>query len=362
MEENSRTYVEDDEITLKELILKVKEFWKELLKFKFHILIISLLGGGLFFLQRYFVPRTYTAELTFMVNEDEGRVGVGNVLGRLGLRGIGGSGSELNLDKILELSKSRRIIYPTLLDTVKDGSDLFLVANKIIDVYGFHEKWNKSNSSEMHNFLFAERDLDLTSLSGQRAIKRIYTKVVGNAKQNNQPLLSCEYGPGTGILSIKVKSESELLSSHLSQSIYENLSEYYITKAIEPQAETVMALSKRTDSLRLALSQAEIQLANYDDSNQSLFTQRDRIRRARLQREVSILNIMYGEAVKNLETANFTLQNKTPFFQIIDPPVSPLDPSARGFLRSTIIGFLLGGFFACLFFVLRKIYLDTMSS
>ena len=191
-------------------------------------------------------------------------------------------------------------------------------------------------------------------------MKTLYTKVVGNSKKDNNPLLDIDYGEDTGILELGIKSESPKISLHLVHSIYENLSEYYIAKTVEPQQETVDALSAKTDSIKRALVNAEIRLARHDDSNLSLFQQKDKIKRDQLSREVSILTLMYGEAIKNLETASFALQNKTPFFQIIDPPATPIGGSNKSYIIEIIKGLILGGFLAITVLILRKIYRDIM--
>ena len=57
----------DDEITLKELILKVQEYWRELWK---HWLLIALVAMPFVIYKIYIAyktPVTYPAKLTFMV-------------------------------------------------------------------------------------------------------------------------------------------------------------------------------------------------------------------------------------------------------------------------------------------------------
>ena len=354
--------VYDDEITLKELILKLGEFWNYLWSAKWWIILCSIVIGAFMIIRTLREPTLYPAELTFMVNEDEGNNlgAVASVLGQFGFNA--GNKSEFNLDKILELSRSKRIIYPSLFDTVWIDGTPQLMANHIIDIYEYHESWADSKDETLHNFLFSEPNHQEVSITGQKALKSIYTKVVGNEKRSNDPLLESQYGEETGILSLTVTAESEALAITLVNSIYQYLSEYYISKSIEPQQSTVDALSVKTDSLKKALTDAEFRLAAYDDSNLSLFSQKDRIRRDRLAREVSILTILYGETLKNFETASFALQNNTPFFQVIDPPIAPISPPPKSLIRALVIGLVLGGFLAALFFIFQKIYRDAMTS
>ena len=100
MKEN--TYLEDDEITLKELILKIQEFYREVLKRWLLVILITLPVMGYMFYKAYKTPNTYPATLTFMVNEDKAGGGLGGLAASFGL---GGGGGEYNLEKILSLQK-----------------------------------------------------------------------------------------------------------------------------------------------------------------------------------------------------------------------------------------------------------------
>jgi uncharacterized protein involved in exopolysaccharide biosynthesis len=116
-------YYQDDEITLKELILKIQEYWQEILKNWKLIFLIIIPFVAFFLIKAFLTPATYSAQLTFMVNEDEGGGGFGGVSAILGQFGFGGGGqSSYNLDKILELSRSRKIIQMALFEKVNiDG-------------------------------------------------------------------------------------------------------------------------------------------------------------------------------------------------------------------------------------------------
>ena len=43
-----------------------------------------------------------------------------------------------------------------------------------------------------------------------------------------------------------------------------------------------------------------------------------------LDRDNKMTAMVYGEVVKNLELASFSLQNRTPYIQSIDEPILPL--------------------------------------
>jgi len=78
MEEKERRYIEEDEITLKELILKIKEFFWEVVRNWKWVVLIVIPFVTFFMYKAVSTPVTYEAELTFMVNEDDGG-GMGGV-------------------------------------------------------------------------------------------------------------------------------------------------------------------------------------------------------------------------------------------------------------------------------------------
>jgi uncharacterized protein involved in exopolysaccharide biosynthesis len=71
---------EKDEITLKDLILKLKEFWAEIWDKKWWVVGAGLLFGLISGVNAYLKPTLYNASLTFMVNDDEGGGGMAEVV------------------------------------------------------------------------------------------------------------------------------------------------------------------------------------------------------------------------------------------------------------------------------------------
>ena len=72
---NDNLKIDNDEISLKELILSLIEFYKEIIKnWKWLVTIpIPLIGYMLY--KTYTLPTTFEAELTFMMNDDKGSGG-----------------------------------------------------------------------------------------------------------------------------------------------------------------------------------------------------------------------------------------------------------------------------------------------
>jgi uncharacterized protein involved in exopolysaccharide biosynthesis len=121
---SNNTNFENDEISLKELIFKIREWYQFLLtKWKL-ILAVSALGGAIGLTYAFFQKPIYKADLTFAM-EDE-KSGGGGLSGALGLAssfgidlGGGGAGGAFSGANLMALMKSRKIVEKTLLSPVE---------------------------------------------------------------------------------------------------------------------------------------------------------------------------------------------------------------------------------------------------
>ena len=355
--EEGKKYIEEDEITLKELILKAKEYFGEVVRNWKWVLLITILVIAIFLYKAISTPDTYPAELTFMVNEDDGG-GLGAMSAILGQFGFAGGGSESNnLSKILELAKSRNIIQQVIFDTVSINGKEDLVGNHIIKLYDFHEKW-EDDTTGLKGFLFKDVDQSSGTRMHNKVLKALYKRIIGSPEMPG--LLSKGFSEDTGIMEFSVKTINEDLSIYLCKDVYEKLSTFYVIKTVEKQRQTYDLMSQKVDSLKKEMQTAEYGLANFKDSHKGLFTTKGRLKEMRLEREVRILNEMYAVSLQNFEIADFSLKNKTPFIQLIDEPIAPIKPEKESVLKSLLIGAFLGFFLSLVFIIGRKIYKDVI--
>ncbi len=347
-----------DELSLKEIILKGQEYFKEVLR---NWKLISLVSAFFvcYMLYKAFVAKpTYRGTLTFMVNEDEGGGGggVGAILGSIGLGGALGGG-EFNLDKVLALGKSRRIIQEVLFEkrTINGKEDY--LANHLMQVYNLQEKWGE-NSPELIDFVFKSGNLEDFDLKGRRVFNILYIQIVGSKRSVG--LLTSQYSKESGIMSISANSQSQDLSIALTEVTYDKLSTFYTTKTVEKQQKTFDLISTKVDSVKNLLNSKELALVNFIDSSKGFYTMKAKLREAQLTRDVKLLNEVYAKALENLEVADFSLKSKTPFVQLIDAPFAPLRSNSPSKLMAVILGILLGSFLSIGFIIVRKIYREVM--
>lgn len=351
---------QDDEISLKELLLSLQSFWYELWRNWWLIILFCIPFIAFMVYKNLNTPVTYPTVLTFMLNDDEGG-SLGNVAGILGSFGLGGSGGgEYNLEKMMELLRSRKIVQSILLKKAKIAGKQDYYANHLIAIYKYHDLWAEDTTG-LKDFYFTHDSIPAFSLAENRALKTLHTHVIGHANSDRPALLSYNISELTSIVTLALNTENEMLSIAMLEDLFDALSTYYIEKSTEKQQQTYDAVLFKTDSIYNELRSVEYALANFKDSNYGLLSKKDRLKELQLEGQVKILYTIYGESLKNKEVAEFSLYDRTPVIQAIDRPLSPIEASKDSLLKALIMACLIGGFLGSGFVIARKILRDAMA-
>jgi hypothetical protein len=329
--------LDNDEISTKELILKIQEYIKVIWSKKIRLIAVSLLFGAGFALNAYLKPTTYTAELTFMVNQDDGgsMSGIGAMLGQFGLGGGGGGSS--NFDKITEIARSGKICERTLMDTATIGGTTDLLANHIIRSYEMHKGWQED--TVLVDFLFTK------PFEGTKQYNIALNTLIGFFTGDKKPgIASLEFDEKSTILKIATTAIEQELSAALTNSWYDKIQVYYVLKSTEGPKKTLQGLTLKADSLFSLLNGAESGLATGSDKL-GMIKIYDRLPTSRAERNLQMYGAMYAEVIKNKETSDFILKNETPYFQKLDEPRLPLSgDEGLGWKLSMILGMIASGF------------------
>ena len=354
--DNSTAY-HDQDLSLKDMIVKGRDFVLLLWKGRYLILVLALMAGALMYLRARLQPVTYGATLTFALNEGE-NMGYSSISGLLGQFGMGGGTGKISLDKIVELSRSMRIVNTALFDKAFVAGEEDFLANHIIRLYELDKKWAESNEA-YRDFRFRSDSLAGFSLLQNAALKGVYGFTVGGAKPG---LLSCNYKTESTIFSLNSQTENEELSLALTDRIFYHLSRFYIQQSSDKQKQTFDLVKAKADSIYERWTNSEYAISNIDESEGALWAPTDRTRKTIQSKQSNMYAIAYGEALKNLEIADYALKNSTPFIREIDRPFSPLDAQAPNRIRQLLIGLILGGALASAWIIGKKLVLDAIKS
>ncbi|MBK9736161.1 MAG: hypothetical protein IPO92_14860 [Saprospiraceae bacterium] len=332
---------QDDEITLKELIGKITEFWLELWDKKWWIIAFSLPFVIYFGYKAKTTVVTYQAALTYSMNDgSSGGGGLSGILGSFGL----GKGGKVNLDKIVELSRSRNIIQKVLFTVISldsAGRKPDYIANHLINLYSLDEEWT-SKKKDWKGFRFKTDSIKAFNIDELLALKMIYGQVVEGGKEKI-PIFTNGFSEDTGILTMTALTVDEELSIVFCNKVFEELKDYYILSSTKSNKKSFGFVAAKTDSITNLLRSKQYQLARFNDSHRNLSDQTMLVQRKILETEIGKLTLMYGEVTKNYEIADFSLDAGSPDITIIDEPLPPLDAKEKSLLISLIIGGLLGG-------------------
>jgi uncharacterized protein involved in exopolysaccharide biosynthesis len=325
-------------LTVKDIVQDLKVYFTNLWKKKFLVIGIAALISIGWSLKLINKPPIFVAAKTFMVSDDEGGGGgISSILGQFGIGGMGGG--SYNYQKILEIGTSNLIIDQVLFETVELNGNTDFLGNHIINIYDLYDRWNKDTM--LRDFVFTARNIE--SEKGRVARKILEAKVKGDpTNPNSDRLLRITFSEESSILKISGETKNSKLSIALAETLYTKLSRFYIDKSIERQLSTYEQLESKADSIYGLLSSSERTFATSSDFNRGLVLSQDRLAYARSMRDIEMYSAMYGEVLKNKETAEFLLNSQTPFFQAIDSPYLPLFNSNRFRTIQAIIAFIVG--------------------
>ena len=338
--------IDNDEISLKELIQKIQE-WIAYLKTQWKLIIgIAALGGILGLVYASFQKLNYLATTTFVLEEDKG--GGGGFGGAMGLASSfgfdlgGGGGGLFTSSNIIELMKSRLVVEKTLLNPVQ-------VAGKEISLADYYIQINELKSKV--NFPV---NADRTKFSLQQ--DSILQKISASLIKNN--LVIAQKDKKVSIISLTVKTESELFSKLFCEQLLKETSDFYIETKSKKSRLNVDLLQHQADSIRAELNGAITGVAAASDNvfNLNPAYNVKKTPSTRRQVDVQANTAILTQLVAQLELSKVSLRKETPLVQLIDRPILPLEKDKVGRLKSLELGGFFGGFLTMLYLIFARMY------
>ena len=251
---------EEDEITLKDILVTTQEFGKELWKYKFLILLVTLGFATIFFIKESSKSSTttYKSALTFFIDEE--KISPSN----LGYSELGGIDSQFDLKKLVTLARSNRIIHQILLKEVIIGDKKDLIANHLISLYDYHNSW--ANSEELTEFYFSDKKLDNFSTIEHQVLNTLQDLVIGNKLTGSKGLANISYD-NTGIVQLEVTTTNSALSNELIEIFFGELKRFYIEQSVGRLKKTHELLEVRAVEVQNDLENASVNLnIEYENS------------------------------------------------------------------------------------------------
>ena len=355
VEQNATEQFDNDEISLKELVLKIKE-WYQFLLTKWKLIVLAgIIGGLIGFTYAYFQKPTYKATLTFVLEEDKGSGGMSGALGLASQFGfdIGGSGGgAFTGSNLTELMKSRLLVEKTLLNPIEVNGKTISIAEYYIQINKMREAWAENPAFKNIQFL-PNADRVSFTLQQDSILKGIFSSV-----SSPKNLTIGQKDKKVSITSIEVISLNENFSKIFCENLAKETSEYYVEIKSKKARMNVEILQHQVDSIRGQFNTSINEVASASDGifNLNPALKSKGTQPAKRQVDLQINTTMLTSLVSNLEMSKMALLKETPLIQVIDKPIFPLEKEKVGKLKSLVLGGFLAGFLTVLYLVFSSLY------
>ena len=328
VDQNNTPQIDNDEISLKELVLKIKE-WYQFLLTKWKLIVLAgIIGGLIGFTYAYFQKPIYKATLTFAMEEEKSAGG--GLSGALGLAsqfgidlGSSGGGAFTGAN-IIELMRSRKLIEKTLLSPIVVNGQTISLVEQYINLNELREEWVEKPLLKNIQFL---PDADRTRFTLQQdSLLREFTKNI--LKEN---INISQKDKKITFINVDVYSKNEIFSKYFCENLVKETSEFYIDTKSKKAKINVEILQMQADSIRIELNEAITGVAKATDNvfNLNMAMNVKRTPSARRQVDVQANTAILTQLVGNLELAKVALRKETPLVQIIDKPIYPLEEDKK---------------------------------
>ena len=341
-----------DEISLKELIQKGKEWFSYLLSQWKIIVLAGFIGAVLGVGYSLSKKPIYTATLSFALEDEKGG-GLGGALGLASSFGFdlgGGGGSVFSGSNLTQLFKSRQMVEKTLLSPVTVNGKVISLAEMYIQNNEWREGWAKKPA-------FAK--LEFLPNANREKFTRVQDSIMGVMYTNlsKTGLSVGQKDKKIDIISIDVVSTNELFSKYFCEALAKKVGDFYVATKTKKARANMAILQKQTDSIRGELNGAitGVAVANDNTFNLNPALNVRRAPSARRQVDVQANTAILTELVKQTELAKVALRKETPLIQVIDKPILPLAKERFGKAKGIVMGGVLAGFLVVLGLIARRL-------
>ena len=347
-----------DEISLKELFQLAKE-WLVYFKSKSKIILLAVFVGGVLGVGYSLVKKpTYTALLTYAVEDAKsgglsGMLGVASSFGLdFGQSSSGGAFAAVNL---MELFKSRAMVEKALLVDAKNTLGAPTLAEYYIETKEWRKDWEDlyEKKPELKGLSFHSSQKRNTFTRAQDSILSVmFYDISKNILTVEQ--LDKKVAIGT----VQVKFEDELFAKYFTEQLTNTVTDFYIETKSQRAKENLDILNFQIDSVRAELNSSMVGVAVANDQTFGLNPALNvkRVPSAKRQVDTQVNSAVLQELVKQTEMAKVAVRKETPLIQIIDTPIFPLEVERFGKLKGLVLGGFLAGFLFVLYLVLKRVF------
>ena len=324
---------ESDEITLKDIILKIQQWWTILWPQRTKIILPALAIGLMAAMYTKFISKpTYTASYQLFFEEDGGSMSSAMRLASSFGLSMGGSGATSSIT-VQEYLTSRDNISKAM--TMASGQGV------MAERYYAYALYEDQEFNEVFYANFGKN---------QRYTDSILSEIT---LELNERFISANLDEESGTVNFAINGYDEAFVYDLSKALIANTEDAFLDWKKKKGQSAVEAFQGKVDSLEIALDATLRRLGEYQDQNNSLISAVDKMEQMRLTIDMEALKVAYGEYIKGLEMSKADLMNLEPPFKYFDEPTYPLYKQKGSAVKAGIFGSVITGFLLVLFFIGR---------
>ena len=333
MQESTSPNQESDEITLKDIVLKIKLWWSIVWPQRTKIILPALAIGLMAAMYTKFISKpTYTASYQLFFEEDGGSMSSAMRLASSFGLSMGGSGATSSIT-VQEYLTSRDNIAKAMIAESNQG----VMAERYY-AYALYE------DQEFNEVFYANFG------KNQRYTDSILSEIT---LELNEGFIAATLNEESGTVNFAINGYDEAFVYDLSKALISNTEDAFLDWKKKKGQSTIEGFQGKVDSLELAIDATLRRLGEYEDQNNSLVSSVDKMKRMRLTIDMEALKVAYGEYIKGLEMSKADLMNLEPPFKYFDVPTYPLYKEEGSAVKAGIFGSVITGFLLVLFFIGR---------
>lgn len=350
----SSNTLSNDEVSLKELLLTLREWSSYLIKKWKIILLCVLIGAGSIITYALVKKPQYVAELTFVLEEGKSSqlgmyAGLASQFG-IDLGASSGNGA-FSGDNLLEFLTSRLMIEKSLLAPLENRNKENL-ANIYTRLYDPAEI--KKGEHPVVFPVVARGEVYKLSRFQDSVMNVIHRDILKHNLSVSRPDKKLSF------ILVRCSSVSDAFSQAFTEQLVKEATDFYVTTKTKRSKLSVDKLQAKADSIALLLNRKTISAAQAHDLNLNPAKQITTVGNELLSRDIMVLYTVYGEVVKNLEISRMAMAQETPIIQVIDAPRLPLKKERISLIKGGILGAFAGGFLSICGLLILGIYKKTM--
>jgi len=358
--DNIRTYDDEQDIDIMELISKLWKHKHMIIKWCIAGAVIGLIIG-------FSIPKTYVAGVTFAPEtQQKTNSSVSSIASMMGVS-LNNSIDAISVDMFPDVVHSTPFIVELFdLPVTFERNDSTLTTSLVEYMKEYQKRpwwshviqtpfkllgWCMDLVRPSDDVIVAERPLDPTNLPKKER------GVVNYFAEN----LMVNVDKKTGKISMSLEMQDPKVVAAVMDAITENLKKYMSDYRTSKARQDVKNLSVICEERKKDYYTSMQAYADFVDSNKNLALLSAQVQKERLEKEMNLAYQVYSQVATQLEGARIQEQQAKPVFAIIHPVTVPIYKAAPSKLKLLIIFFILAGALASAYILLADELADLKS-